>query len=84
MEKEKQPFAGTVKIGSKGQIVIPKEARDLFDLKPGDSLVLFAHPERGIVLANQSVLAPISAAIFDGKQIPINRFTDELKKKKGK
>ena len=29
-------FFGTVKVGERGQIVIPKEARDRFDIKPGD------------------------------------------------
>ena len=34
-------FFGSVKVGERGQIVIPKEARDKFDIKPGDSLVVF-------------------------------------------
>ena len=34
-------FWGSVKVGERGQIVIPKEARDKFDIKPGDSLVVF-------------------------------------------
>lgn len=43
-------FLATVKIGSKGQIVIPKEARELFGLKAGDSLVLMADKTQGIAL----------------------------------
>ncbi len=43
-------FLTTVKIGAKGQIVIPKEARDLFGLKPGDSLILMADKGQGIAL----------------------------------
>lgn len=43
-------YLATVKIGSKGQIVIPKEARDLFGLKAGDSLVLMADKTQGIAL----------------------------------
>ena len=39
-------FLATVKIGPKGQIVIPKEVRDMFSLNPGDSLVLMA--DRGV------------------------------------
>ena len=34
-------FFGAVKVGERGQIVIPKEARDKFDIKPGDSLIVF-------------------------------------------
>ncbi len=43
-------FLATVKIGPKGQIVIPKEVRDMFSLHPGDSLVLMADKGQGIAL----------------------------------
>ena len=43
-------FLATVKIGPKGQIVIPKEVRDMFSLDPGDSLVLMADKGQGIAL----------------------------------
>ncbi len=43
-------FMATVRIGTKGQIVIPKEARDLFGLKSGDSLILMADRGQGIAL----------------------------------
>lgn len=43
-------FLATVKLGPKGQIVIPKEARDLFSLKPGDALILMADKGQGIAL----------------------------------
>lgn len=43
-------FLATVKIGPKGQIVIPKEVRDMFSLNPGDSLVLMADKGQGIAL----------------------------------
>ena len=33
-------FMGTVKLGPKGQIVIPKEVREMFGIKPGDMLLL--------------------------------------------
>ncbi len=41
---------GLVKIGEKGQILIPKEARDIFGLKPGDKLLLLGDEEQGLAL----------------------------------
>lgn len=58
---------GTVRVGPKGQIVIPKEAREMFGIKPGESLVLLAHPEKGIAIERQSVLSDIAEAIFKGR-----------------
>ena len=43
-------FLATVKIGPKGQIVIPKDVRDMFSLKTGDSLILMADKGQGIAL----------------------------------
>ncbi len=43
-------FASTVRVGEKGQIVIPKPARDLFGITPGDTLLLLADVERGIAI----------------------------------
>lgn len=41
---------GTVTVGDKGQIVIPVKARRIFDIKPGDSLVVLGDEERGLAL----------------------------------
>ncbi len=43
-------YAGTVQVGVKGQIVIPKKARDLLGIKPGDTLLLLADTEKGIAI----------------------------------
>ncbi len=43
-------FMATVKIGAKGQIVIPKEVRDMFGIDAGDSLVLMADKGHGIAI----------------------------------
>ena len=44
----------TVKIGEKGQIVIPKNMRDMFGIKAGDTLLLMADKERGIAIVNDT------------------------------
>lgn len=41
---------GTVKVGERGQIVIPKEARDIFEINPGDILMVLGDEKRGIAL----------------------------------
>ena len=43
-------YAWMVKIGEKGQFVIPKEARDLFCLQPGDEILVLGDKERGIAV----------------------------------
>lgn len=61
-------FMSTVKVGPKGQIVIPKEVRDMFGIEPGQSLVIMADPDRGIALQRQEVLSQIADAIFSGQK----------------
>ena len=48
-------FASTVTVGQKGQIVIPKGARELFGIKPGDTLLLLADVQRGIAIMRQDL-----------------------------
>ena len=43
-------FIVSVKVGPKGQITIPKEARDMFDIKEGDTLMVMGDEKRGIAL----------------------------------
>ena len=51
MESQEGKFLfGICKVGEKGQIVIPKEARDMFGIKPGDSVVVLCDKERGIAI----------------------------------
>lgn len=47
---------GTVTIGDKGQIVIPAKARKIFDLKPGDDLVMLGDLEQGLALVKAHFL----------------------------
>ena len=62
MEKEK--FVGISKVGEKGQIVIPKEARDIFDIKPGDSIIVFCDKARGIGLLKVDVIEDLADKVF--------------------
>ena len=56
-EKDGKYIFGVVKVGDKGQIVIPKDARKIYDIKPGDALIMLGD-ERGIAL--------LKTAIFQG------------------
>lgn len=51
---QQSKYMTTVRMGPRGQIVIPKEARELFDLRPGDNLLLLADGERGLALLPKS------------------------------
>ena len=61
-------FLATVKIGPKGQIVIPKEVRDMFELKIGDSLLLMADKGQGIALQPFSYVEAFWNAIKSVKE----------------
>jgi len=56
---------GTVKVGERGQIVIPKEARELFGIRPGDTLLVLGDETRGIVVTRPEVMRDVAAKIFD-------------------
>ena len=53
-EKDGKYIFGVVKVGDKGQIVIPKDARNVYDIKPGDALIMLGD-ERGIALLKTEV-----------------------------
>ncbi|MBQ2734206.1 MAG: AbrB/MazE/SpoVT family DNA-binding domain-containing protein [Clostridia bacterium] len=55
---------GTVKVGEKGQIVIPKEARDLFAIRPGDTLLILGDEENGILVTRPDVMNDVALGIF--------------------
>ena len=55
---------GTVKVGEKGQIVIPKEARDLFGIHPGDTLLVLGYEASGIVVSKPDVMQRVAKEIF--------------------
>ena len=49
-EVKDERFMVTVKVGPKGQITIPAEARKMFDIKEGDTLVVLGDQKRGIAI----------------------------------
>ena len=63
---EKDKFVGISKVGEKGQIVIPKEARDMFDIKSGDSIIVLCDKQKGIALIKSDVIEGISDNILGG------------------
>lgn len=63
----KGKYAWTVKIGEKGQFVIPKEARDLFDIHPGDTIIVLADKKKGIAIPPKSMLKGLLQTIFGGE-----------------
>ena len=66
MKLPKGKYMATVKVGEKGQIVIPKGARELFGIQPGDTLLLLADVNRGIALQTFEKADPIFAEVFAG------------------
>lgn len=57
-------YAWTVTVGEKGQIVIPKQAREIFGIKPGDTLILLGDENRGIAIPPKSTFAEYAKTIF--------------------
>lgn len=57
-------YAWMVKIGEKGQFVIPKEARDMFDLQPGDEIVVLGDEKRGIAILPKAMQREFIGKIF--------------------
>lgn len=57
-------YAWSVTVGSKGQIVIPKEARDLFNINPGDTILLLGDTKRGIAIPPKSTFSTFFSRIF--------------------
>ena len=64
MGQNKGKYAATVRVGEKGQIVIPKRARDLLGIRPGDTLLVLADEKRGIAITKDDVLLQQFEAIL--------------------
>ena len=55
---------GTVKVGERGQIIIPKEAREKFDIKAGDTLIVLGDEKWGIAVTKSDVLQRYAVDVF--------------------
>lgn len=60
-------YAWTATVGEKGQIVIPKQARDVFGIKPGDTLLLLGDVERGIAIPPKGAFAELFGMAYGEK-----------------
>lgn len=65
---KKGKYVGISKVGEKGQIVIPKEAREMFDIKPGDSLIILCDINQGMAIVKSDIIESIGDEIFKAKQ----------------
>ena len=68
MEVPQGKHAWMIKIGEKGQFVIPKEARDMFDFQPGQTILVLANEKRGLAIPPRADSQRIMSQIIDELQ----------------
>ena len=61
----KDKYVGICKVGEKGQIVIPKEIRSMFDIKPGDSVIVLSDIEKGIAILKADVIENLTDKVLN-------------------
>jgi looped-hinge helix DNA binding domain, AbrB family len=64
-EKDGKYIFGVVKVGDKGQIVIPKDARKIYNIQPGDSLMLLGD-QKGMALLKTDIFQMIIDQAMEG------------------
>ena len=64
MEKTAGKYAWTVTVGSKGQIVLPKEARDVFDINPSDTLIILGDSSQGLAIPPKQKFSEFIGKVF--------------------
>ena len=62
--KGKEFECGTVKVGERGQIVIPKQIRDELGINPGDNLIILGNKEEGIQIIVANSLEELAAVVI--------------------
>jgi len=68
MKEPKGKYAWTAKVGEKGQIVIPKEARDIFSISPGDTLLLLGDVKKGIAIVKGDKFAELFSQALETQE----------------
>lgn len=63
-------YMGTIKVGSKGQIVIPKAVRDMFHIEPGETLLLLADINQGIAIVKNDAYLNFAQEVFRAQEKP--------------
>lgn len=65
MNKPEGRYAWTVTVGTKGQIVLPKEARKVFEINPGDTLIILGDKEQGLAIPVKDRFSDFVGKVFD-------------------
>ena len=63
-KRKPQRVFGTAKVGDRGQIFIPKEAREFFGIEPGDTLLILGKQETGLIITKPETLNELATQIF--------------------
>lgn len=58
--------AFSAKMGEKGQTVIPKEVREMFGFRPGDTLLILCDPRQGVAIPTPEQARALYSLIFGG------------------
>jgi AbrB family looped-hinge helix DNA binding protein len=64
MDRSDETCAWTVKIGEKGQFVIPKEAREMLDIHPGDTIIVLGDEKRGLAIPPKKMMKRYTSKLF--------------------
>ena len=64
MESNGERFIVSVKVGPKGQITIPSQARKMFDIKEGDTLMVLGDKEKGIALVTADAFYSLMGGVI--------------------
>ena len=64
-KNRQQRVFGTAKVGDRGQIVIPKEAREMFGIQPGDTLLIVGETDAGIIVSRPEALNELADKLLN-------------------